>query len=187
MPICNRFLAIAAVSALFAAPVFADGTPGKQVNRGPAPLQAHAMAPPAPGCVLVEGNTMWSCPAPQAQFTRAPQTRLAGPPTVTRTVRRSAPTTTTRRVTRSRPVTTRRVAATQQVTLDLASFSGGVGNGVDGGFYGGGGAIFFGGGQRYSGVLQHGASAFTFQRRGGGGKKRGGKKYGSHGGGGCGC
>ncbi len=145
MPICNKTLILTATLALFTAPVFADGTPGQRINRGPAPLQAHNMAPPEPGCVLIEGNT-WSCPAPQ----RAVQQ-------TTQTVRRSAPST---------------------LTLDLASFSGGVGNGVDGGFYGGGGIIILGGDRRFSGVLSHAASAFTFRQR---------RTHRSGGGAGCGC
>jgi len=186
MPICNKILAIAAISALFAAPSFADGIPGQQVNRGPAPLRAHTMTPPEPGCYLVEGNR-WSCPAQQPRYTSTTtQTRRAPAPTTRRyttsTVRRSAPTTTTRTVTRSAPTVTRRVATTRRtsaivsntVTLDLASFSGGVGNGVDGGFYGGGGTIFFAGDKSFSGVLSHRASAFTFQRRSRGGKRGGG-------------
>ena len=71
----------------------------------------------------------------------------------------------------------------QTVSLDLASFSGGVGNGVDGGYYGGGGGyISVGGGARFSGVLSARASAYTFTS--GGGKWHGGGKPG---GGGCGC
>ncbi len=113
-------------------------------------------------------------------------TRRSAPSRTTRTYTRTAQPTVTRRSTSS---TTRRVAAptrtvrtSSDVTLDLASFSGGVGNGVDGGFYGGGGTVFIGGGQRFSGVLSHGASSFTFRRG-----HRGGGKRGHGGGGGCGC
>ena len=195
MPICNKILAIAAMTALFAAPVFADGTPGQRVNRGPAPLQAHNMTPPEPGCVLVEGK-MWSCPVPQTRYTHAPSRTHTAPrrqvQQTTQTVRRSAPTTTRRTYTRTVPATTttrrtrsaartRTVAAPSALTLDLASFSGGVGNGVDGGFYGGGGTIVLGGERRFSGVLSHAASSFTFRQRR---SHRGG---GGGGGGGCGC
>lgn len=109
MPFCNKLLAIAAASALFAAPTFADGIPGQKVNRGPSALQAHTMTPPEPGCVLVNGGTQWSCPVPQARFTsthnttthRAAPTRRAttttrSAPTAVRTTTRRAPTTTTR-------------------------------------------------------------------------------------------
>jgi hypothetical protein len=71
-------------------------------------------------------------------------------------------------------------AQSTEVRLDTASFSGGVGNGVDGGYYGGGGAIFISSGRSYSGVLSHRASHFTFRGHRGGKKRRGG-------GGGCGC
>ncbi|MCF6329026.1 MAG: hypothetical protein L3J02_04420 [Henriciella sp.] len=170
MPIYNKILIFTAMLALFSAPVFADGTPGQRINHGPAPLQAHNMPPPEPGCVLIEGNT-WSCPVPKTRYTHAPSQTTR----TTQTVRRSAPTTTRRTYTRTVPATTttrrtRTVAAPSTLTLDLASFSGGVGNGVDGGFYGGGGIIILGGDRRFSGVLSHAASAFTFrQRRGGGG------------------
>ncbi len=181
MPICNKILAIAAMAALFSAPVFADGTPGQQINRGPAPLQAHNLTPPQPGCVLVEGNA-WSCPVPQTRYTHAPRQTTR----TTQTVRRSAPTTTRRTYTRTVPATTttrrtatrtRTVAAPSALTLDLASFSGGVGNGVDGGFYGGGSTVILGGDRRFSGVLSHAASSFTFRQR----------RTHRGGGGGCGC
>lgn len=157
MPIQNKIFAIAAFSALITAPSFADGLVGKQVNRGPAPLQAHTKTPPRPGCILIEGNT-WSCPTEQVK----------------------APVTTTRTVTS----TAAAPAAPTSLSLDLASFSGGVGGGVDGGFYGGGGGIYIANGSSYSGVLSHSASAFTFRqrsRRGGGGGGGGG------GSGPCGC
>lgn len=252
MPICNKLLAAAAMTALFAAPTFADGIPGQQVNRGPSALQAHTMTPPEPGCVLVNGN-QWSCPVPQARFTsthsatthRAAPTRTASTMrttthraptvtrsaaksstyhgshnhshggqtstraytgththghthgaatssrTVTRTVTRAAPTT-TRTVTRRAPAPVRTVAVPQQMTLDLGSFSGGVGSGVDGGPVYGGGFVSLGSEPRFSGVLDSRAAGLTFQQRGGdrGGKKRRGGKRGHHGGhhgGGCGC
>jgi hypothetical protein len=236
MPIWNKISAALAVSALFAAPAFADGTPGKRVNHGPAPLQAHAMTPPEPGCVLVEGGKAWACPVPQARFTHQPTSHRSttrttsshgthyghrtndhgsahghshtsshgadhghthGATTRTHTTR-SAPTTTRRTVsTRTvAPTTTHRVVSSSSsshrvvdtgVKLDVASFSGGVGNGVDGGFYGGGGGIFIGGGKSYSGVLSHAASQFTFRQRGGKKRGHGGKRGGHHGGGGGGC
>lgn len=242
MPIWNKISAALAVSALFAAPAFADGTPGQHVNRGPAPLQAQAPVPPRAGCVLIDNGRAWQCPAPvqQTSHRQASGTTHYGHRTAdhrTSTVNsqhsshahnhghnqghsshatshganhghshgavphttHSAPTHTRRVVsTRSVPATTtRRTVSTSStshqvvdtgVKLDVASFSGGVGNGVDGGFYGGGGAIFIGGDKRFSGVLQSRASQFTFQNRSRGGKKRGhGGKRGHHGGGGGGC
>lgn len=194
MPKCNKILALAAISALFAVPAFADGTPGKQVNRGPAPLQAHAPTPPEPGCYLIDNGRAWSCPPLKAHTPkRTAQTTThvrRSAPTVTRTTHtRTVPGTVTRRhttgpVRRTQTHTTRTVAAPQGLTLDMAAFTGGVGNGVDGGYYGGGGGIVISGGRSYSGVLSHSASSFTFRQRSHG--RRGGKKRGG-GGGGCGC
>lgn len=191
MSFWNKVLAAIATSALFAVPAFADGTPGKRVNKGPAPVVAHAPTPPEPGCYLIEDGKAWSCPArPTQEPHPAPVVHKQSahqpccgtfkrtivkehPPVITkRTVtHRSAPVT---RTTVHQPVRTVRVVErSQDIHLDLASFSGGVGNGVDGVFYGGGGgAIIVTGGQRFSGVLSHSASSFTFRSRGGGKKKR---------------
>lgn len=202
MSLWNKVLAGIALTLTFSAPAFADGTPGQRVNRGPAPVQAHQPVPPEPGCYLIEDGKAWSCPARpvQAPVTQAEKQAKAKPccGTVTRTVvkqhppvvtkrsvtHRSAPqrtvtqrATTTRRTAVPRRVATRQVETTD-VRLDMASFSGGVGNGVDGGFYGGGGTVFISSGRSYSGVLSHGASRFTFR------DNRGGKRGG---GGGCGC
>ena len=202
MSFWNKTLAAIALTFTVSAPAFADGTPGQRVNRGPAPVQAHQPVPPEPGCYLIENGQAWSGPArPQ----KAPMKQVQAKPccgTVTRTVvkehppvvtkrsvtHRTAPpqrtvtrraTTTTHRTAPPRRVATRR-GETTGVQLHMASFSGGVGNGVDGGFYGGGGAVFISSGKSYSGVLSHGASRFTFRGHRGG-KRRGG------GGGGCGC
>lgn len=203
MPFYYRILAGLAVLTLLSAPAFADGIPGQRVNRGPAPLQAHQPVPPEPGCYLIEDGKAWSCPArPQAQPHPAPTLRKQTsstpccgtfkrtivkqhPPVVTkRTVtHRTAPPT---RTVTHRPVKTVRTVQTStssEVRLDMASFTGGVGAGVDGGFYGGGGgAIVISTGRSFSGVMSHSASRFTFRGHRGGGKKRGGKR-----GGACGC
>ncbi|MEL6860907.1 MAG: hypothetical protein AAGL11_03650 [Pseudomonadota bacterium] len=204
MPVWNKCLAAIAVSALFAAPAFADGTPGQKVNRGPAPVQPHQPTPPEPGCYLIEDGKAWSCPArevhkpaPAPTTHRPAATNKPCCGTFTRTIVKEHPPVVTKRTTthRSAPqqtvtrraVTSRRVVQdSADVRLDLAGFSGGVGNGVGGGFYGGGGAIILTGGQSFSGVLNHGASVFTFNRRHSGGGHGGGIKrvYGS-GCGGC--
>lgn len=113
MPFCNKLLAIAAASALFAAPTFADGIPGQKVNRGPSALKAHTMTPPEPGCVLVNGGTQWSCPVPQARFTSTHKatTHRAAPTRRATTTTRSAPTA-VRTTTRRAPTTTTRTAST---------------------------------------------------------------------------
>jgi len=216
MSVWNKIAAIALLGGVLTAPAFADGVPGQQVNRGPAPLKAHAMTPPEPGCVLIEGNK-WSCPVPAARFTHAPaatrttravptrtyaarpatrsystSTRTQAPAqrtyttstrthapvqrTYTTTTRTQAPTVTRRATssTRTYASTSRSVAVRpQQMTVDISGFSGGVGAGLGGEPVFGGGTVFFGGDKRYSGVLSHGASAFTFQQRstGGGGHK----------------
>lgn len=202
MSFWNKLFAPLAVAALFAAPALADGTPGQRVNRGPAPVVAHQPTPPEPGCYLIEGGKAWSCPARPAQHAPSPVQHVrhqsAHQPccgTHTRTVVKQHPPVVTKRTVthRSAPVTrrtvqqpTRTVRTVQRATrssdvqLDLASFNGGVGSGVDGGFYGGGGgAIIIGGSRSFSGVLSHSASNFTFRSRGGGKKRR-------RGGGGCG-
>lgn len=203
MSVWNKIAGVVAATTLFAAPAFADGVPGQQVNRGPAPLKAHAMTPPEPGCIHVRGNE-WKCPVPAARFTQAPATTYRAAP-VTRTTssrthtsrptttrrhttstRTYAPATTTRTVTRSAPTVTRRATSStrtvsqpvrrpltirpQQMVVDISGFNGGVGAGLGGEPVFGGGTIFFGGDKRYSGVLSHGASAFTFQQRSRGGK-----------------
>ena len=195
MSFWNKMFAPLAMVALFAAPALADGTPGKRVNRGPAPVVAHQPTPPEPGCHLIEGGKAWSCPARPAHHAPQPVQKVhkktthqpccgsfkqtivkQHPPVVTkRTVtHRSAPVThrTVQRPTRT-VRTVERFERSTDVQLDLASFSGGVGNGVDGGFYGGGGgAIIIGGSRSFSGVLSHSASSFTFRSRGGGKKRR---------------
>lgn len=199
-------IALGVVAALtLSAPSFADGTPGQRVNRGPAPVQAHAPTPPEPGCFLIEGGKAWSCPARtqhQVRTTTAhnptPSPCAVNPHTgkpcnavTRRVVKQHPPVVTKRSVTHrtaapQRTVTHRstvRRAETRrsnEVTLDMASFSGGVGNGVDGGYYGGGGAVLISSGRSYSGVLSHSASSYTFRSGRRGGKRRGG-------GGGCGC
>lgn len=194
MSLWNKISAAFALSVLFALPAFADGTPGTRVNRGPEPVQAHQPTPPEPGCYLIEDGQAWSCPArPTQQPTHQPVTQTANRPccgTFTRTIVKEHPPVVTQRtvthrqaptVTRQTSSTVRRVETASEVRLDMASFSGGVGNGVEGGFYGGGGGIIITGGSSFS-VLSHRASSFTFQHRhrGGGGKKR-------WRGGGCGC
>lgn len=200
MSFWNKTLAALALTVTLSAPAFADGTPGQRVNRGPEPVRAHQPVPPEPGCYLVENGTAWSCPARPAKMAAPTVQRTAGKPccgTVTRRVVKEHPpvvtkrTVTHRKATPTRTVTTTRRTApptrivtrqaqSAEVRLDTASFSGGVGNGVDGGFYGGGGAIFISSGRSFSGVLSHRASQFTFRGHRGGGKRRGG-------GGGCGC
>lgn len=193
MSFCNKILATIALTLTLAAPAVADGTPGQRVNRGPAPVQAHQPAPPEPGCYLIEDGKAWSCPArPVEKPIQKAATNKPCCGTLTRTVVKKHPPVVTKRtvthraappqqtVTR-RAVTTRRAVQTSSdVRLDVASFAGGVGNGVGGSYYGGGGAVFISSGHSYSGVMSHSASSFTFRHRRGG-KRRGG------GGGGCGC
>ena len=68
MPKCYSLAACAAALALFAAPAFADGYPGRPVQKGPAPLKAHTTTQPAPGCELIGGSD-WYCP-PSETVTR---------------------------------------------------------------------------------------------------------------------
>ena len=192
MSFWNKLFAPLTVATLFAAPAIADGTPGQRVNRGPVPVVAHQPTPPDRGCYLIEGGNAWSCPARPTQHTPKPVQKVhkqaAHQPccgTHTRTIVREHPPVITKRIVthRSAPVTHRtvqqpnrtvqRATRSSDVHLDLASFSGGVGSGVDGGFYGsGGGAVIIGSSRSFSGVLSHAASSFTFRSRGGGKKRR---------------
>lgn len=198
MSFWNKILAGLALALTLTAPVFADGTPGQRVNRGPDPVRAHQPVPPEPGCYLIENGKAWSCPARPVK-TPPKQVRTEAKPccgTTTRTVVKKHPPVVTKRsvthrtatpqrtVSRRAVTTKRRVAApaapaSTAVRLDVGSFSGGVGSGVSGGYYGGGGGVFISSGRSYSGVMSHTASSFTFRGH------RGGKRRG--GGGGCGC
>lgn len=195
MSFWNRLLAGLALAVTLSVPAFADGTPGQRVNRGPEPVRAHQPVPPEPGCYLIENGKAWSCPARPTQAHPAPVKKASATPccgTTTRTIVKEHPPVVTkhtvmhrtappqRSVQRRAVTTTRRQApAPAAVRLDMASFSGGVGSGVTGGYYGGGGGVFISSGRSYSGVLSHSASNFTFRGQ------RGGKRRG--GGGGCGC
>ena len=52
----------------------------------------------------------------------------------------------------------------REVKLDIGSFNGGVGAGINGGYYGGGGFVAVGSSRSFSGVLDASASVFTFNR-----------------------
>ena len=196
MPFYYRFLSMMGVILILTLPAFADGTPGKPVNRGPEPVKAHKMIPPEPGCYLIEDELgpAWSCPArqtikahPAPVITKTKtSTPCCGsvtrtivkehPPVVTKRIvtHRKAPTRTVTRTHTRHPVRTVQRVETSTVQLDMGSFSGGVGAGIGGDFYGGGGAVIITGGKRYSGVLSHSASSFTFRSHRGGKKRRGG-------------
>lgn len=160
MSIWNKTLAALAFSAALTVPALADGTPGQKVNRGPEPVQPHQpKSAPAPAPIKQTSST--SCCG-----TTTRRIVKEHPPVVTKRIvtHRQAPAQPT--VTRREVTTQRTVQTRSEVRLDMASFTGGVGAGVSGGYYGGGGgAIIVTSGKRYSGVLNHGASAFTFTRR----------------------
>lgn len=211
MPFYYRFTAILGLIIILTLPAFADGTPGQPVNRGPEPVRAHKMTPPEPGCYLIEDahGPAWSCPplrtatphpAPVIRQSKT-KTKTSTPccGTVTRTIVKQHPPVVTKRMVTHRKAPTRTVTRTQTrhpvrkvqrvetrtVQLDMGSFSGGVGAGIGGDFYGGGGAIIITGGKRYSGVMSHSASSYTFRSHR---SHRGGKKRRRGGGGSpCGC
>lgn len=161
MPYWNKLLALMAISALFSTPALADGVTGKKINRGPPPLEAKVLTPPREGCRLTEDGQHWACP----KLTQKPKQHTH------RTVHRK-PIKTVRRIVKTA------APAPKGLTLDISGFNGGVGAGVDGGYYGGGGgAIILTGTKSFSGVTQHAAFRSTY-RSGGKGKKMGG---------GCGC
>ncbi|MEO1303425.1 MAG: hypothetical protein AAFV37_00525 [Pseudomonadota bacterium] len=160
------------------------------------PGMSIGMAPTsARQTVRTTSSSYQSAPLPtyrtvtQSACTRSATTYNGQPcNTVTRRhVKTHPPVVTKRTVThRSVPVThtvTHRIhEPIKTVHLDMGSFTGGVGAGIDGGFYGGGGgAVIITGGRRFSGVLSHRASSVTFRSsHRGGGKKHGGKKGGGH-------
>ena len=121
-------------AAVFTAPAFADGKDTGRRVTGPDPLVPHAH-----GCVSeLDGSD--NC-----------HTRKQ----VRRVYRRPAATPTRRVVHR---------ASAPVERYDFSGFNGGVGAGVDGGYYGGGGGgIVISGQQRFSGVLNSRAAAFTFR------------------------
>lgn len=188
----NMIMALLALMALGAAPAFADGTPGQRVNRGPAPVTPHQLAPPEPGCVLIRGGTAWSCPAAPAPELERRSSFMPCCGTVTRrVVKQHAPVVTKRTVThRSAPTVTHRTIRTSQraqastgLQIDTSGFTGGVGHGVAScGCYGGGGLVVISSGRNSASVLNHRAAQFSFRQshfshrshhgHHGGGKKR---------------
>jgi|GEM_PF-3001624 len=164
-------LAFAIAALGVAAPgVQADGTKSKRTVEMPAPLGS-------------EGDRVEH---PQTYYTHPPRTTY-------RVIRRQAapqvyytkPSTTTY-TTRTYTTGTSCCCAcgeTMTTTTTIAPgslsgpYTGGVGYGIEGGYYGGGGAVIVseGSGRRGSYVLSAPASRFTFQRRGGysGGKRMG--------------
>lgn len=211
-------LALAASSALFSVPAMADGYPNQTVNRGPAPLQAHQMTPPEPGCYLVEADT-WSCPPlPQTAATvydtgpsysssysasssyssgnatgvydagyfvsdRAYSEALynhdhyegdaycgghravySPPPPRPVTYAPAPP------VTYARPQNVSYARYERSISLDIGAFNGGVGSGVDGGYYGGGGGFAYASASSSASAFSSAAAAISFSGRFGGGK-----------------
>ena len=207
MPNQYKVMAFAAAAMLMAAPAVADGYANRPVNHGPAPLQAHAeLTPPEPGCYLVGPDT-WSCPPlpKTAQRSHAATSYTSSAvshgysathaghghahgatcgynsyesrPAQVSYVSRPAP----QPVRRAATLTATRTSyARSDVTIDIAGFDGGVGNGVDGGYYGGGGGFAYASASSSASAFSSATAALTFQGgfRGGGGKKH-------HGGGGC--
>ncbi|MEM5515830.1 hypothetical protein WNY37_02640 [Henriciella sp. AS95] len=183
MPICYRLAALAGSLALFAAPAVADGYANRPVNKGPSPLKASELTPPEPGCYLVDAETdTWSCP-PLPQKAQSTSTRTYIDESKTRTyVNRyttggeccgdTRPT--------PRPVVTSRppVLVERGMRINISGFNGGVGSGVDGGYYGGGGGFAYASASSSASATSYAAASLTFR----GGFRGGGKK---HKGGGC--
>ncbi len=140
MPKQYIFPSLVLLASLITVPVFADGTPGERPVQGPAPLKPDISSSAQTPCQR-------DCIIPFAPITRhAPVSPPVYQPPV------SAP------------------PAPQPARFDFGGFTGGVGSGVGGGYYyGGGGTVILNNAPRYSGVLSHRASVFTFRQRGGGG------------------
>ena len=171
MSLSYRLAALVAGSAVFAVPALADGVKDKHVNRGPAPLEAQSQ----------HIMTQKSATKHYAQHTHAHQHTHTHAHSHTGHVTqhygyRQAPTTQRRVVKTSHA----RVRQDNGLRIDTAAFTGGVGAGVDGGYYGGGGGFITFGASGGSYVLSHSAARFAFNRSHSGTKRSG------HGGG-CGC
>ncbi|MEQ9317174.1 MAG: hypothetical protein RLN72_15075 [Henriciella sp.] len=197
MPKRYRLAVLAGAIALFAAPAVADGYAGKTYNRGPAPLQAHTLTPPEPGCYLVDAKTdTWSCPPLQQQVhkTSTGHSSYTGG-TVRRYIDESKTRTYVNRYTtggeccgdtRPAPPPPPRyvppaprppVVVERGLRIDISGFGGGVGNGVDGGYYGGGGGFAYASASASSSASAMASASASLTFRGsfkGGGKKGGG-------------
>ena len=180
----NIFAAFLLGAAMFAGPAAADGKTKRYYKPGPTALNITCPTGYTKDkhdrCVrTVTPRAITTCPQGYTKTTNGQCVRQV---TQTRPVPRPAP----------RPVPQPRPAPVQQVSLDLGSFTGGVGAGIDSGFYGGNGFIPIGPSRSFSGVLDAPAAAFTFNRRAqtrtrgrSGSRSRGGHGY--KGGGGCRC
>lgn len=136
MPKPHTWTGLILAAALLAGPALADGKDTGQRVKGPEPLTPHARS-----CV------------PELHGHDACRTL-----TVKRKIH------TTRAPARKQRVIRR--AAAPAASYDFTGFDGGVGAGIDGGYYGGGGGFIVSGtGPRFSGVLNSRAAAFTFQHR----------------------
>lgn len=136
MPKPHKWMGLALAATLLAAPALADGKDTGRPVKGPEPLTPHAQA-----CT------------PELHGHEACRSH-----TVRRKVYRKASPTRTQRV-------VRRAVAPAPV-YDFSGFSGGVGAGIDGGYYGGGGGfIVTGASPRFSGVLSSRAASLTFQQK----------------------
>lgn len=210
MPNCYRLAALVGALALFSAPALADGYADRPVNRGPTPLKAHDPTPPEPGCYLIDAaSDTWSCPPLPQKSASTVTTRTVSAPahqpatygaTTRRYVDESKTRTYVNRYTTGGeccggtprpapppppPVVVQKTRIERGMVIDIAGFDGGVGSGIDGGYYGGGGGFAYASASSSASAFSSASAALTF--RGGfkgGGKHRGGKK---RGGGGCGC
>ena len=163
MPKRYRFALLAGALSLFAAPALADGYPDRPVQRGPAPLTAQAPSQPHPECELI-GGADWYCPPATRRYIDESKTRHY--------VRRY---TTGGKCCGTAPPPVRQVSAPQGLTIDVTGFNGGVGAGVNGGYYGGGGTVIA--------YARASSSARAFVSASAATRFRGGFTYG--GGGGC--
>lgn len=167
-------------AAMFAGSAAADGKTKRVYKPGPAPLNVTC----PDGYTKDRSNRCVRTIRPRPTTT-CPQgyTRTTTGKCVRQVTQRTCPSGYTRNaqgqclqiqrppVVKRPPVVTR--PPVQQVSLDLGSFTGGVGAGVDGGYYGGNGFIPLSAPRSFSGVLNASASAFTFNRsvkNNGGGK-----------------
>lgn len=166
-------------AALFAGTAAADGKTKRIYNPGPAPLNISCptgFARTTDGkCVQI--NTTRNCSNGFVRNSKGQCVRTTPPRQTTcptgfakqangQCIRltQTRPPVTPRPPVRPRPPVAPRPPV-QQASFDLSGFNGGVGAGVNGGYYGGGGFVAVAPTRSFSGVLDSAASVFTFNRR----------------------
>ena len=171
----NIFAVAMFAAAMFAGTAAADGKTKRVYKPGPAPLNTTCptgyLKDTSGRCVRTTTPRTTTCPS---GYTRTNTGQCIRTTTTPRTT--TCPSGYTRdnrgqciRLTQTRPAPAPRPVAprpapVQQASMDLTAFTGGVGAGISGGYYGGNGFVPLAPVRRFSGVLDAPGSAFTFNR-----------------------